>query len=151
MANITFIGLGNMGLPMAKNLIEAGHLVYGFDLSEEQMSQFISAGGSKEENIPDALKKSDTVITMLPSGKHVKSIYMGEDGIIKNANENLLLIDSSTIDVETSREVEKDANNNNLKMLDAPVSGGVTGAEAGTLTFMVGGDTEAFNLSLIHI
>ncbi len=145
MANITFIGLGNMGLPMAKNLIEAEHLVYGFDLSEEQMSQFISAGGSKEENIPDALKKSDTVITMLPSGKHVKSIYMGEDGIIKNANENLLLIDSSTIDVETSREVEKDANNNNLKMLDAPVSGGVTGAEAGTLTFMVGGDTEAFN------
>ena len=94
MANITFIGLGNMGLPMAKNLIEAGHLVYGFDLSEEQMSKFISAGGSKEENIPDALKKSDTVITMLPSGKHVKSIYMGEDGIIKNANENLLLIDS---------------------------------------------------------
>ena len=82
------------------------------------LHQFISAGGNKEENIPDALKKSDTVITMLPSGKHVKSIYMGEDGIIKNANENLLLIDSSTIDVETSREVEKDANNNNLKMLE---------------------------------
>ena len=82
---------------------------------------------------------------MLPSGKHVKTIYMGDDGIIKNADNNLLLIDSSTIDVETSREVEKDANENNLKMLDAPVSGGVTGAEAGTLTFMVGGDTDAFN------
>ena len=111
MANITFIGLGNMGLPMAKNLIKAGHTVYGFDLSEEQMSQFISAGGSKEENIPSALKKSDTVITMLPSGKHVKSIYMGDDGIIKNVNDKTyFLIDSSTIDVETSREVEKDAN-----------------------------------------
>ena len=145
MANITFIGLGNMGLPMAKNLIKAGHTVYGFDLSEEQMNQFIAAGGNKEENIPSALKKSDTAITMLPSGKHVKTIYMSDDGIIKNADNNLLLIDSSTIDVETSREVEKDANENNLKMLDAPVSGGVTGAEAGTLTFMVGGDTDAFN------
>ena len=120
MANITFIGLGNMGLPMAKNLIKAGHTVYGFDLSEEQMNQFIAAGGNKEENIPSALKKSDIAITMLPSGKHVKTIYMGDDGIIKNADNNLLLIDSSTIDVETSREVEKNANENNLKMLDAP-------------------------------
>ena len=109
------------------------------------MNQFIAAGGNKEENIPYALKKSDTAITMLPSGNHVKKIYMGDDGIINNADNNLLLIDSSTIDVETSREVEKDANENNLKMLDAPVSGGVTGAEAGTLTFMVGGEEEAYN------
>ena len=74
MTNITFIGLGNMGLPMAKNLIKAGHLVYGFDLSNEQMSQFLSAGGKKIENIPNALKLSDKVITMLPSGKHVQYI-----------------------------------------------------------------------------
>jgi len=145
MTNITFIGLGNMGLPMAKNLIKAGYLVYGFDLSNEQMSQFLSAGGKKTESIPDALKVSDKVITMLPSGKHVQSIYLGEDGIIKNASEDLLLIDSSTIDVETSREVEKIARESSLRMLDAPVSGGVTGAEAGTLTFMVGGNSSAFN------
>ena len=99
MTNITFIGLGNMGLPMAKNLIQAGHLVYGFDLSNEQMSQFLSAGGKKIESIPNALKVSDKVITMLPSGKHVRSIYLGEDGIIKNANEDLLLIDLSLIHI----------------------------------------------------
>ena len=145
MTEITFIGLGNMGLPMAKNLLGANHIVYGFDLVEDQMKKFLDAGGKEEENIPTALQKSEIVITMLPSGKHVKSIYLGDDGIIKNAPDNSLLIDSSTIDVESSREVAKSADEKNLKMLDAPVSGGVTGAEAGTLTFMVGGDTDAFN------
>ncbi|MEC7830917.1 MAG: 3-hydroxyisobutyrate dehydrogenase [Pseudomonadota bacterium] len=144
MAEITFIGLGNMGLPMAKNLLKANHNVFGFDLVESQMKQFLEAGGREEENISSALQKSEIVISMLPSGKHVKGIYLGDDGIINNAPENLLLIDSSTIDVESSREVEKEANERNLNMLDAPVSGGVTGAEAGTLTFMVGGDAEAF-------
>ena len=144
MAEITFIGLGNMGLPMAKNLLKANHNVFGFDLVESQMKQFLEAGGKEEENISSALQKSEIVISMLPSGKHVKGIYLGDDGIINNAPENLLLIDSSTIDVESSREVEKEANERNLNMLDAPVSGGVTGAEAGTLTFMVGGDAEAF-------
>ena len=144
MAEITFIGLGNMGLPMAKNLLKANHNVFGFDLVESQMKQFLEAGGQEEENIPSALQKSEIVISMLPSGKHVKGIYLGDDGIINNAPDNLLLIDSSTIDVESSREVEKEANERNLNMLDAPVSGGVTGAEAGTLTFMVGGDAKAF-------
>ena len=145
MTEITFIGLGNMGLPMAKNLLNANHIIYGFDLVEDQMKKFLEAGGNEEENISKALQKSEIVVTMLPSGKHVKSLYLGDDGIIRNAPDNILLIDSSTIDVESSREVAKSANEKNLKMLDAPVSGGVTGAEAGTLTFMVGGDPDAFN------
>ena len=107
MANITFIGLGNMGLPMAKNLIKAGHTVYGFDLSEEQMNQFIAAGGNKEENIPSALKKSDTAITMLPSGKHVKTLYMGDDGIIKNADKISLAILKIHKIVVNGRVIEK--------------------------------------------
>ncbi|MBV45299.1 MAG: 3-hydroxyisobutyrate dehydrogenase [Rhodobiaceae bacterium] len=144
MTKVSFIGLGNMGLPMAKNLVRAGHDVTGFDLVEGQLTELVKSGGKVSENLNDTLKNSEVVITMLPSGKHVKSVYLGEEGIIKNSPAGLLLIDSSTIDVESAREVEEVANKSNLKMLDAPVSGGVTGAEAGTLTFMVGGDEEAF-------
>jgi len=144
MTKVSFIGLGNMGLPMAKNLVRAGHDVTGFDLVEGQLTELVKSGGKVSENLNDTLKNSEVVITMLPSGKHVKSVYLGEEGIIKNSPADLLLIDSSTIDVESAREVEEVANKSNLKMLDAPVSGGVTGAEAGTLTFMVGGDEEAF-------
>tara|TARA_B100000795_G_scaffold233182_2_gene191775 strand:- start:524 stop:1417 length:894 start_codon:yes stop_codon:yes gene_type:complete len=145
MAEITFIGLGNMGLPMAMNLLKEGHSVTGFDLAENQVKILTDAGGKSTNNINKTIQTADAVITMLPSGKIVKSVYLGDDGIINNAPENLLLIDSSTIDVETARDVSKEAMNKNLKIVDAPVSGGVGGAQAGTLTFMVGGDKGAFN------
>ncbi|MDA9903934.1 3-hydroxyisobutyrate dehydrogenase [Hyphomicrobiales bacterium] len=145
MAEVTFIGLGNMGLPMAMNLLKSGHSVTGFDLSEDQVKILTDAGGKSTNDINQAIQTSDVVVTMLPSGKIVKSIYLDDKGIIKNAPENLLLIDSSTIDVETAREVSLEAINKNLRIVDAPVSGGVGGAQAGTLTFMVGGERESFD------
>ena len=145
MAEVTFIGLGNMGLPMAMNLLKSGHSVTGFDLAEDQVKILTEAGGKSTNDINQAIQTSDVVVTMLPSGKIVKSIYLGDKGIIKNAPENLLLIDSSTIDVETAREVSIEAINKNLRIVDAPVSGGVGGAQAGTLTFMVGGEKESFD------
>jgi len=145
MAEVTFIGLGNMGLPMAMNLLKSGHSVTGFDLAENQVKILTDAGGKSTNDINQAIQTSDVVVTMLPSGKIVKSIYLGDKGIIKNAPENLLLIDSSTIDVETAREVSLEAINKNLRIVDAPVSGGVGGAQAGTLTFMVGGEKESFD------
>ena len=145
MAEVTFIGLGNMGLPMAMNLLKSGYSVTGFDLAEDQVKILTDAGGKSTDDINQAIQTSDVVVTMLPSGKIVKSIYLGDKGIIKNAPENLLLIDSSTIDVETAREVSLEAINKNLRIVDAPVSGGVGGAQAGTLTFMVGGEKESFD------
>jgi 3-hydroxyisobutyrate dehydrogenase len=145
MAEITFIGLGNMGLPMAMNLLKNGHSVTGFDLAEDQVKILTNAGGKSTSDINKTIQTSDAVITMLPSGKIVKSIYLGDNGIINNAPKNLLLIDSSTIDVETAREVSKEAISKNLRIVDAPVSGGVGGAQAGTLTFMVGGEKESFD------
>jgi 3-hydroxyisobutyrate dehydrogenase len=145
MAEVIFIGLGNMGLPMAMNLLKSGHSVTGFDLAEDQVKILTDAGGKSTNDINQAIQTSDVVVTMLPSGKIVKSIYLGDKGIIKNAPENLLLIDSSTIDVETAREVSLEAINKNLRIVDAPVSGGVGGAQAGTLTFMVGGEKESFD------
>ena len=145
MAEVIFIGLGNMGLPMAMNLLKSGHSVTGFDLAEDQVKILTDAGAKSTNDINQAIQTSDVVVTMLPSGKIVKSIYLGDKGIIKNAPENLLLIDSSTIDVETAREVSLEAINKNLRIVDAPVSGGVGGAQAGTLTFMVGGEKESFD------
>ena len=145
MAEITFIGLGNMGLPMAMNLLKNGHSVTGFDLAEDQVKILTNAGGKSTSDINKTIQTSDAVITMLPSGKIVKSIYLGDNGIINNAPKNLLLIDSSTIDVETAREVSKEAISKNLRIVDAPVSGGVGGAQSGTLTFMVGGEKESFD------
>ena len=145
MAEVTFIGLGNMGLPMAMNLLKSGYSVTGFDLAEDQVKILTDAGGKSTDDINQAIQTSDVVVTMLPSGKIVKSIYLGDKGIIENAPENLLLIDSSTIDVEAAREVSKEAINKNLRIVDAPVSGGVGGAQAGTLTFMVGGEKESFD------
>ena len=145
MAEITFIGLGNMGLPMAMNLLKNGHSVTGFDLAEDQVKILTNAGGKSTSDINKTIQTSDAVIAMLPSGKIVKSIFFGDNGIINNAPKNLLLIDSSTIDVETAREVSKEAISKNLRIVDAPVSGGVGGAQAGTLTFMVGGEKESFD------
>ena len=144
MARIAFIGLGNMGLPMAQNLIKAGHQVEGVDVNPAALDKLKAAGGTSVETAKTAGTRADVVITMLPAGKQVREVYLGPNGIIENANAGTLLIDCSTIDVETARAVAKAAEQKGLLMIDAPVSGGVTGAAAGTLTFMCGGSAQAF-------
>lgn len=144
MTNIAFIGLGNMGLPMSKNLLGAGLSVSGFDLSEAACAEFSAAGGRVAKTVAEAVIKADVVVTMLPSGKIVQAVYEGEDGVFAHAAPGALLIDSSTIDVGTARAVGAAAVKAGFNMLDAPVSGGVGGAAAGTLAFMVGGSEGAF-------
>ena len=144
MARIGFIGLGNMGLPMAINLIKAGHQVEGVDINPAAVEKLKAAGGTPVETAKNAAARCDVVITMLPAGEHVRETYLGANGIVENANAGTLLIDSSTIDVETARAVAAEAEKKGLLMLDAPVSGGVAGAAAGTLTFMCGGSAQAF-------
>ena len=139
-----FIGLGNMGLPMAQNLIKAGHQVEGVDVNPAAIEKLKAAGGADVEFAKVAASRADVVITMLPAGKHVRDVYLGPNGIVENANPGTLLIDCSTIDVETARAVASAAEAKGLLMLDAPVSGGVGGATAATLTFMVGGSAQAF-------
>ena len=145
MAKIGFIGLGNMGLPMAKNLINAGHDVIGFDLVEECMSSLVDAGGRSGKQLGDCVLDVNVVITMLPEGKHVDAVY--NNGILGAAAKDTLLIDCSTIDVDTARAVGGEAKKLGYNMVDAPVSGGTGGAEDGTLTFMVGGEENTFNLA----
>src|SRR6187399_494288 len=144
MARIGFIGLGNMGLPMAQNLLKAGHQVEGVDVNPAAIEKLKAAGGASVEAAKGAASRADVLITMLPSGKEVRDVYLGSSGIIENANAGTLLIDCSTIDVETARAVAAQAEKKGLLMLDAPVSGGVGGATAGTLTFMVGGSAPTF-------
>ena len=144
MARIGFIGLGNMGLPMALNLLKAGHQVEGIDINGAAVDALIAAGGVGAGSVKGAATRGDVVLTMLPSGSEVREVYLGADGIVVNANPGTLLIDSSTIDVETARVVALAADAKGLSMLDAPVSGGVAGAQGATLTFMVGGNEAAF-------
>jgi len=144
MARIGFIGLGNMGGPMALNLVKAGHAVTGFDLTPAALDRLIAGGGSAAKTSADAVRGCEVVITMLPAGAQVRDIYLGDSGVIAAAAPGTLLIDSSTIDVETARAVAAEAHKRGLDMVDAPVSGGVGGAQAGTLTFMVGGSDAAF-------
>ena len=144
MAKIGFIGLGNMGLPMAQNLIKAGHQVEGLDMSTAQLDKLKGAGGSVAASLKELAARAEIVVTMLPSGKEVREVYLGADGIVATARPGTLLIDSSTIDVETARAVGKAAGDKGLMMVDAPVSGGVGGAQGATLTFMVGGPDAAF-------
>eukprot|EP00903_Cladosiphon_okamuranus_P001371 g1369.t1 len=141
---IGFIGLGNMGGPMAINLVKAGHKVLGFDLSEATLATHADAGGEKAAGVAELAAAADVIVTMLPAGKHVRQIYTGEGGILEHAKSGTLLIDSSTIDVDSARAVSEAATAKGMPMVDAPVSGGVAGAAGGTLTFMVGGSDEAF-------
>lgn len=142
MATIGFIGLGNMGLPMATNLIKAGHSVRGFDLSEDQRKALEAAGGESAVSTEGCVDSVEIVVSMLPAGPQVKAVY--SESILPKVASNTLLIDCSTIDVATAREVASDAAAKGLEMVDAPVSGGTTGATAATLTFMVGGTETAF-------
>jgi 3-hydroxyisobutyrate dehydrogenase len=144
MSRIAFIGLGNMGLPMAQNLVRAGHAVEGFDLGAKAKEAAAAAGIAVAASLGDALAGAEVVITMLPAGPQVRSVYAGEGGVLATAAADTLFIDCSTIDVETAREVAGLAEGQGMAMLDAPVSGGVGGAASGTLTFMVGGSEPAF-------
>jgi 3-hydroxyisobutyrate dehydrogenase len=144
MATIGFIGLGNMGAPMAANLVKAQHSVTGFDLVAGAVAALDAAGGKVAASAAEAAAAGDIVITMLPAGPQVRAVYLGPDGIIAKAKKGALLIDCSTIDVETARLVAAEAAKAGIEMLDAPVSGGTMGAQGGTLTFMVGGPESAF-------
>lgn len=144
MTAIGFIGLGNMGGPMAKNLVAAGHDVKGFDVVEESLQRGEENGIARCGSAAEAAGDVEVVFTMLPAGQHVRAVYLGDDGILAAAAPGTLFIDSSTIDVGTAREVIAAAEAAGHAMVDAPVSGGVAGAEAGTLTMMVGGSDEAF-------
>ena len=144
MATIGFIGLGNMGSPMAKNLVTKGHEVKVFDLSEEAVKTLVDAGAARADSAGEAARDVQVVVSMLPAGKHVKAVYMGEHGVLENAAPGTLLIDSSTIDVDSAREVAAAAEARGFEFVDAPVSGGVAAAAGGTLTFMVGGSDAAF-------
>jgi 3-hydroxyisobutyrate dehydrogenase len=144
MATIGFIGLGNMGAPMAAHLVKAGHRVTGFDLVAIAVESLAAKGGTAAASAA-AAAGSEIVITMLPAGPQVRSVYLGDDGLLAHARKDALLIDCSTIDVETARAVAAAAAEAGFDMLDAPVSGGVGGAEAATLTFMVGGEEAVFS------
>jgi 3-hydroxyisobutyrate dehydrogenase len=140
---IAFIGLGNMGLPMALNLLKAGHLVTGFDLVKSQLDLFTAAGGAIAPDLKTAAKDAEVLISMLPASKHVEGLYLGEEGLLANTNPKTLLIDCSTISPKVAQAVATKAKAKGFAMIDAPVSGGTAGAQAGTLTFMVGGDASA--------
>jgi len=144
MTKVGFIGLGNMGMPMAQNLLKAAYEVTGFDLNVDATERLSASGGSTANSIADACKAAEVVITMLPAGEQVREVYLGTGGVLAMVEPGTLLIDSSTIDVVTAREVVQAARDKALAMVDAPVSGGVAGAEAASLTFMVGGDDAAF-------
>ncbi len=144
MATIGFIGLGNMGAPMAANLVKAQHHVTGYDIVARAAEMLAAKGGHAAAGVDAAAAAGDVVITMLPAGPQVREVYFGPHGVLAHAKPGALLIDCSTIDVETARAVAQAAAEKGLQMLDAPVSGGVIGAEAATLTFMVGGEPAAF-------
>ncbi|HCL16175.1 3-hydroxyisobutyrate dehydrogenase [Stutzerimonas sp. Brlt_13] len=144
--HIGFIGLGNMGAPMAHNLLKAGHQLSVFDLNAAAVENLVGAGALPVDS-PTAIAQgnAELIITMLPAAPHVKSVYLGENGLIASARAGVMLIDCSTIDPHSAREVAKAAAEHGNPMLDAPVSGGTGGAAAGTLTFMVGGSDADFD------
>ncbi|HXQ67739.1 MAG TPA: NAD(P)-binding domain-containing protein, partial [Alphaproteobacteria bacterium] len=142
MSKIGFIGLGNMGGPMLRNLAKAGHALKAYDIVPKLAAAAREAGAEVTASAAEAARGVDAVVTMLPAGEHVRGVYLGEAGVIAAVAARTLLIDCSTIDVESARAVGAAAAAKGLDMVDAPVSGGTAGAAAGTLTFMVGGSEE---------
>ncbi|WP_019365701.1 3-hydroxyisobutyrate dehydrogenase [Pseudomonas sp.] len=143
---IAFIGLGNMGAPMAHNLLKAGHALTVFDVNAQAVGALAEAGAKAANSARDAVLECELVITMLPAAAHVRSVYLGEEGLLAALPDGAVAVDSSTIDPQTAREVAQVAAGRGVAMADAPVSGGTGGAQAGTLTFMVGATPELFNL-----
>jgi 3-hydroxyisobutyrate dehydrogenase len=144
MANVAFIGLGNMGGPMAINLVEAGHSVTVFDLSQAACDQLQEAGASVAATAAEAAAGVDYIISMLPAGKHVAGVYLGEEGLLARVDNSTTILDCSTIDAATARQVGEAAAELGIGFMDSPVSGGVAAAAAGTLAFMCGGDAATF-------
>lgn len=145
---IAFIGLGNMGAPMAHNLLKASYSVCVFDLVQTTMDSLEQAGATQAKSASDVVQGADVVISMLPAGKHVESLYIGDSGLISQLKAGCLVIDSSTIDAATSKVVAKELAKKSIHFIDAPVSGGVGGATAGTLTFIVGGKEQDYATAL---
>ncbi|MDY7567917.1 3-hydroxyisobutyrate dehydrogenase [Pseudomonas sp. RTC3] len=143
---IAFIGLGNMGAPMARNLIKAGHQLNLFDLNQTVLAELAALGGHISASPKDAAKGSELVITMLPAAAHVRSVYLNEDGVLAGIARGVPAVDCSTIDPQTIRDVAATAAKQGVVLGDAPVSGGTGGAQAGTLTFMVGASAEHFEV-----
>lgn len=145
MKTIGFIGLGHMGNPMVKNLIKSGYTLKVFDLNDEAVKDLVKAGAVAATSLAEIANDSDIVVTMLQTGDQVAQCCLGDEGIFTHLNKpNALFIDSSSIDVTESRKLHEQAKSHNIAMVDAPVSGGVAAATAGTLTFMVGGDVKHF-------
>ena len=144
MAKIGFIGLGHMGAPMALNLLKHPHQLIVHDVSTDAVNKLVQAGAQAAQSLIHLAQQCEIIITMLPAGQHVKEICLNENGLFNHVQKNTLIIDSSSIDVDTTRQLSELATQKQIQLLDAPVSGGVVGAEAGTLTFMVGGSTESF-------
>ncbi|MDG2047722.1 MAG: 3-hydroxyisobutyrate dehydrogenase [Halioglobus sp.] len=144
MAEVGFIGLGNMGGPMAINLVKAGHSVVVFDLSQAACEQLRERGASVADSAADAVVGVDYVISMLPAGKHVAELYLGDGGLLSKLNGSVTILDCSTIDTATARRVGEAAAQSGIGFMDAPVSGGVAAATAGTLAFMCGGGADTF-------
>lgn len=147
MFKVGFVGLGHMGLPMAINLKKAGFIVKGFDLKEEAKKQFIAKGGEVASNLEEVASNQDIVVTMLQTGEQVAKVCLAPEGVFAFLKPGNIYVDCSTIDVATSRRLHEEAYKRDILSLDAPVSGGVSGAEKGTLTFMVGGSEETLELS----
>lgn len=143
MTQIAFIGLGHMGLPMARNLLKAGFAVTAFDLVPEAVASLVGDGGKAAASAADAVQGATVVISMLPASRHVESLYLGDAGLLTQIAAGGLVLECSTIAPDSARKVHAAAAARGLAMLDAPVSGGTAGAAAGTLTFMVGGQAEA--------
>lgn len=145
MANIGFIGIGHMGGPMVRNLMKAGHQVTVSDPSAENVARLAGQGAAQAAGAAELAAVCDIVVSMLPSGKELRAVYLGDRGVIAHAKAGTLLIDCSTTDVDSARAVAKAAAERGLAFLDAPVSGGVAGAEAASLTFMAGGEDQALD------
>ncbi|HVE04900.1 MAG TPA: 3-hydroxyisobutyrate dehydrogenase [Rhizomicrobium sp.] len=144
MSTIAFIGVGNMGAPMARNLLKAQEQVKAFDVSPRALKPVVEAGGKQAKTALEAVEGADVVVTMLPAGNHVRSVYLDDASVLSAARKDALLVDCSTIDIDSARAVHVAAEKKGFDFLDAPVSGGVGGAEAGTLAFMCGGSDKAF-------
>ena len=143
--NIAFIGLGNMGAPMARNLLKAGHSLNLFDLNKDILAELAALGGHISTSPREAAQGTELVITMLPAAAHVRSVWLGEDGVLAGIAKGVPAVDCSTIDPQTARDVAAAAAKQGVQMADAPVSGGTGGAQAGTLTFMVGAPQALFD------
>ena len=151
MSRIAFIGLGNMGSPMALNLIKAGHELVVFDLSAAALKAATDAGAKAASSANDAVAGVDAVITMLPASKHVEGLYLGDSGLLNHIAAGTLVMECSTIAPESTRKVAEAAKAKGIRMIDSPVSGGTGGAVAGTLTFIVGGDAADLEAAMPYL